>query len=80
MQCRHQEINAALAVALAAAFEAAETTPQARENVAKLVQHILPDAYARGLQSASWPGRCQVCPPHCSVRLVKRKTWQSLSG
>ena len=80
MRCRHQEINAALAVALAAAFEATETTQQARDNVASFAQHILPDDYARGLQSASWPGRCQVCPLLCSKRLIKCKAWQSLSG
>lgn len=58
--CSHQELNAALAIALTAAFEAAESRPSARGNAASVAAGTLPAAYAKGLAAASWPGRCQV--------------------
>jgi len=58
--CSHQDINAALAVALCWAFEAQETSAAAMGRVPQLAKGDLPDSYIRGLQSAQWPGRCQV--------------------
>lgn len=53
-------MNAALAIALAAAFEAREQSQAAQESVKLLASQVLPEAYRFGLAVASWPGRCQV--------------------
>lgn len=58
--CSHQKINAALAIALAAEFEAQAGNASATERAAMLQQGVLPMCYAEGLRQASWPGRCQV--------------------
>ena len=56
----HQEINAALAVALCSAFEASSSAPKAKQRAELVGQGSLPESYIQGLQSAQWPGRCQV--------------------
>eukprot|EP00877_Chromochloris_zofingiensis_P004091 jgi/Chrzof1/13683/Cz08g08020.t1 len=62
---RHQELNASLAVALAAAWEADRAATQtghiaAQERVDSIQKGVLPEAYAKGLESTTWPGRSQV--------------------
>ena len=57
-------MNAALAVALAAAWEErarAAIDAAAADRVAQLSDGMLPEAYTSGLASSSWPGRGQVC-------------------
>jgi folylpolyglutamate synthase len=62
----HQKLNAALAVALAGAWEgrspvaAALQGERARARAAAVQAGQLPAEYAAGLQAASWPGRGQV--------------------
>lgn len=60
----HQEMNAALAVQLAAAWESdsqvAKAKPSAEARVAMVQQRLLPDEYVQGLAQCSWPGRSQI--------------------
>lgn len=62
----HQKLNAALAVALAGAWEgrsaaaAALQGARAAERAAAVAAGQLPPEYAAGLQAASWPGRGQI--------------------
>jgi folylpolyglutamate synthase len=62
----HQQLNASLAIQLAAAWEAgnatAAATPGAQRRLALLKQGVLPQEYAAGLAAARWPGRSQVIP------------------
>ena len=60
----HQEINAALAVALCAAFDAAEQGGECKERAQQVAAGQIPPLYLQGLQLASWPGRCQVFLHH----------------
>lgn len=53
----HQRVNAALAVALCAAWEKKH---QSNPRLALLEEGHLPDTYLHGLASTSWPGRSQV--------------------
>ncbi|CAG9467361.1 unnamed protein product [Pedinophyceae sp. YPF-701] len=60
----YMQENAALAVAMASAFE--DSGPEARrcfaarERLELLAQGVLPEEYCRGLEAATWPGRAQV--------------------
>ena len=59
----HQELNASLAVQLAATWEAragGTIFQAAKGRVQLLQQNVLPVQYAEGLAAASWPGRSQV--------------------
>ncbi|KAL4858122.1 Folylpolyglutamate synthase [Chlorella vulgaris] len=62
----HQKLNAALAVALAGAWEgrsaaaAAVQGARAAERASAVAAGQLPPEYAAGLQAASWPGRGQI--------------------
>ncbi|KAL3162848.1 hypothetical protein ABBQ32_009302 [Trebouxia sp. C0010 RCD-2024] len=63
----HQQVNASLAVQLAATWEQAAgpscggpAAAGAAQRVQQLGQLQLPDAYVEGLQGCVWPGRAQV--------------------
>ena len=67
----HQRVNAALAISLAAAWEAqhaqhgqgSDTTRAAARQRSEAVGSLrLPNAYREGLQSCYWPGRAEVGP------------------
>ena len=60
LQCSHQKINAALAIALASEFESQSDSSSGIDRSSQIRKGILPDTYADGLRIASWPGRCQV--------------------
>ena len=78
----HQRVNAALAVALAAAWEAqhaqhahasGHAATAAGERAEAVARLRLPEAYREGLQACYWPGRAEViagmptCTPGCQV-------------
>jgi folylpolyglutamate synthase len=61
----HQELNASLAVQLAATWEAraglgSAITSAGEKRLKLLQQQVLPTEYAEGLAAAKWPGRSQV--------------------
>jgi hypothetical protein len=61
----HQRMNAALAVALAGAWEASPAARACKGEHARLraeavTNHVLPIEYIEGLAAARWPGRAQV--------------------
>lgn len=63
----HQQVNASLAVQLAATWEQAAgpscggpAAAGAAQRAQQLAQLQLPDAYMEGLQGCVWPGRAQV--------------------
>ena len=63
----HQQVNASLAVQLAATWEQAAgpscggpAAAEAAQRAQQLAQLQLPDAYVEGLRGCVWPGRAQV--------------------
>jgi folylpolyglutamate synthase len=78
----HQRVNAALAVALAAAWEAqhaqharasGHAAAVARERAEAVAQLRLPEAYRKGLQACYWPGRAEASRRCCTC-------WRLLTG
>lgn len=79
----HQKVNAALALALAGAWEAslaaaAVAGEAAARRAAAVAAGQLPPEYAEGLQAASWPGRGQIV--HDAVAAAADEPEPSSSG
>lgn len=65
----HQKTNAALALALVGAWEAASGRgPAAIERAAAVAAGTIPPEYAAGLEAAAWPGRGQVVHDYESIK------------
>lgn len=56
----HQRQNAALAVALAASWEAQQGREAGKRRAAAVHSGVLPPEYIAGLQTTQWPGRGQI--------------------